>query len=240
MQLQIAQLKQQGVQALERRQYADALELFRTILAARPDFADIRHFAGLCLVFLGRPEEALHEFDRALEKNPGYVEAHLNRALLLQDLGRYEEARESFEAASRHERQTHGRFPAAVTAKLANAHAAVGDLYLDAQAWEEAAAQYHASLGLRPRFHDIRNKYAVALLGLERPDAAVVELQRILDWNPRFLAARLNLGLAFYRQGRLDAAAAEWHACAAQQPDHPQVRAYLSMLERSEAEQQRA
>jgi tetratricopeptide (TPR) repeat protein len=233
MQSHMEQLKQHGLQAFERKQYAEALEIFRTILRDRPGFADIRHYAGLCLVFLGQVEEALEELELALVQNPGYVEVHINRALLLQELGRYDEARASFAQASQYERQNQGRFPAMLTAKLANAHAAVADLYVDAQAWEEAVAEYRLALALRPRFHDIRNKYAAALLGLGRPEEALGELQRILEWNPRFLAARLNLGLAYHRLGRVEDAAAEWQQCAQQAPDNAQVRAYLSMLEKS-------
>jgi tetratricopeptide (TPR) repeat protein len=235
MQSHTAHLKQQGVQAFEQKQYAEALDLFRQILADHPDFADIRHYAGLCLAFLGQTEEALTELDQALARNPGYVEAHVNRALVLQDLGRYDEARVSFEEAGRYEQKSHGRFPAVVSAKLANAHAAVGDLYLDAQAWEDAAWQYRMALSLRPRFHDIRNKYARALLGLDRLEDAVVELQRVLEWNSAFTTARLNLGLALYRLGRLEEAAVEWETCQRQQPDQPQVRAYLAMLEAGDA-----
>jgi tetratricopeptide (TPR) repeat protein len=235
MQSQIPQLKQLGVQAFERREYALALEHFRAILAERPGFVDIRHYAGLCLIFLGQSDEALEQIDLALDLNPGYVEAHINRALLLQELGRYDEARESFKLAGDHEQHSHSRFSAAVTAGLANAHAAVGDLYHSAEAYEEAADQYRAALDLRPRFHDIRNKYAAALLALNKPGEARDELERILDWNPRFSAARLNLGLALHRLGEIHEAAAEWQECARQHPDNPQVRAYLSMLEKQHA-----
>src|SRR5690606_34320812 len=134
----------------------------------------------------------------------------------LQELGRYEEARQAFEEASEHERRSHGRFPAAATARLANAHAGVGDLYMETGAPGEAAAQYYMALELRPQFHDIRNKYAAALLGMGRLDEAAQQLRRVLDGNPHFIAARLNLGLALYRQGSVDEAAAEWEACRAQ------------------------
>jgi tetratricopeptide (TPR) repeat protein len=232
MQPQHSQLKQRGRHAFERKDYSAALESFRTILRDHPEYADIRHLAGLCLVFLGRPEEALEELDAALAVNPGYVEANINRALVLQELGRYDEARHAFEAASEHEQQHHGRFPAAATARLANAHAGVGDLYMETGAPGDAAAQYYMALELRPKFHDIRNKYATALLGMERLEEAVQQLRRVLEGNPHFIAARLNLGLALYRQGSVDEAAAEWEMCRAQQPGHPQVRAYLALLER--------
>lgn len=235
MALQVTQLKQQGRQAFDRQDYAVALELFQSILEDHPGFADIRHFAGLCLAFLGRPEDALVQLDEALARNPGYVEAHINRALVLQELGRYGDAAIAFDRAAEFERESHGRFPAAATARLANAHAAVGDIYSEAGAHEEAAAQYATALQLRPRFHDIRNKYASALLNMDRTEEAIAELQRILEWHPRFLAARLNLGLALFRQGRGDDAAVEWELCRAQQPDSPQVRAYMAMIERTDA-----
>ncbi|MEX0907415.1 MAG: tetratricopeptide repeat protein [Gemmatimonadota bacterium] len=235
MQTELTQTKQQGRQAFDRGEYARALEIFDRILATHPGFADVRHSAGLCLVFLGRPEEALHQLDQALELNPAYVEAHVNRALVLQDLGRYEEARQAFEAAGAVEKHSSGRFPAAVTARLANAHMAVGDLYAEAGAPVEAASQYVLALELRPRFHDIRNKHAAVLLDMGRLDEAAVELRRVLELDPGFIAARVNLGLILHRQGQREGALAEWKACAEQQPDNPQVRAYLSMIEQVNA-----
>jgi tetratricopeptide (TPR) repeat protein len=226
----IAQLRQRGRQAFERQDYAAALDIFRRILAEHPEFADVRHSAGLCLVFLGRPDEALEQIDAALAINPAYIEAHVNRALVLQELGRYDEAQIAFTTAGTFERQGHPRFQAAETARLANAHCAVGDLYMEAGAPGEAAAQYWTALELRPGFHDVRNKYALALLAMGRMTEAVDQLRRTLDGNAHFLGARLNLGLALYRQGQRDQAAEEWERCREQQPGHPQVRAYLTLL----------
>jgi len=230
MEPRIDQLIARGRRAFERRDYASALSDFREVLEKHPNYADIRNLAGLCLSFLGRPEEALEELDRALELNEGYVEAHLNRAITLNELGRYDEAREAFERAGKLERAGDGRFPAAISARLANAHADLGDLYMAASAPEAAAVQYRAALELRPRFLDIRNKLATALMQLGDLDGAEAELRAILDVNPHFLAARLNLGLVLYRRGAIDEATGEWGRCRAQDPNHPQVRAYLSLV----------
>lgn len=234
---QLSQLSQQAFQAFERKDYATALELFRSVLAMRPDFADMLHHAGLCQIFLGQLEEGLSYLDRALEINPAYIEAHINRALMLQELGRYDEAREAFDRARQHEADSHGRFAAAVSTRLANGHAAVGDIYMDAEAVEDALQQYRTALELRPGFHDIRNRYALALLRLERFDEAASELMRVLENNPRFLAARLNLGLVRFRQGRTEEAASHWRRGETQHPGNPQVRAYLAMLEQQGEEQ---
>jgi tetratricopeptide (TPR) repeat protein len=236
MHLHLAQLRQQGLNAFERKDYPAALEAFRAILAERPWFADIRHYTALCLGFMGRTEEALEQIDLAVDVNPRYVEAHINRALLLQELGRYEEARRAVERAGAHEQNSHSRFPAAEAAALANAHATLGDMYVQAGAPEEAVAQFNLALGLRPGFVDIRNKLGAALLAMGRIDAAVAEFRTVLDANPRFIGARLNLGLAWYRQARIGDAVREWQACEEQDPGNAQARAYLTMVEGSKRE----
>jgi tetratricopeptide (TPR) repeat protein len=231
MEQRIQEMIERGQQSYERGDYVAALADFREVLAAHPRFADIRHLAGLCLSFLGQADAALDEFDRALAINDQYVEAYVNRALMLNELGRYEEARQSYEKAGYYEYASAGRFPAAVTARLAGAHAAVGDIYLEAGAPGDAASQYRRALELRPQFHDIRNKLAQALLDVGDLDSAEDQLQTALAGNPRYLPARLNLGLVFYRRGDLAAAAREWHECRTLEPDNPQPRAYLAMLE---------
>lgn len=229
------ELIERGKRSYERGDYVAALADFRDVLSRNPRFADIRHLAGLCLSFLGQPEAALEEFDRALAINDQYVEAHLNRALMLNELGRFDEARQSFEKAGYYEYAVAGRFPAALTARLANAHARVGDLYHEAGAPTEAASQFARALELRPRFHDIRNKLAQALLQIGDLDGAEEQLRTALEGNPKFVPARLNLGLVYFRRGKLDDAKREWTECGQIEGQNPQVRAYLAMLKTDHA-----
>jgi tetratricopeptide (TPR) repeat protein len=94
--------------------------------------------------------------------------------------------------------------------------------------------QFRRAVELRPRFVDIRNRLARMLLELGRLEEAVEELQTILEINPNFFAARINLGLGWYRMGDLEGARREWERCGQQRPGHPQVEFYLSALARSE------
>lgn len=236
MDTEAAQQIHEGREAFERGDFRAALKQFRQVLLRYPHFADIRNLAGLCLSFLGEPQEAIEQFDEALARNPGYVEAHINRALTLNNVGRLDEGREAFERAARYEQEGSGELSSAVASKLANAHAAVGDLYLAAGAVEQASEQYRRALSLRPRFQDIRNKLGQCLLQMGFAEAAVAEFEAALSGNERFLQARLNLGLAFIRLGRVDEALAEWRRCEAQDAQHPQVRAYLATVGKTTAE----
>lgn len=229
---ELQQLIQRGKQAFEKRDYAAAVTDFQEVLRRNPRFADVRHLTGLCLSFLGHPDAALIQFNEAIALNGRYIEAHINRAITLNELGRFDEAQVAFAQAAEIETESEGPFPAAVSARLANAHATLGDLYLEAGAPTQAADQYRSALEMRAHFHDIRNRLAQALLQLGELKAAAAELQAVLSANPRFLAARLNLGLVFFRLGDSEAAAREWQLAREQQPTNPQVRAYLAMLER--------
>jgi len=235
MDIATEQLIHRGREAYERGDYVAALADFREVLENHAQFADIRHLAGLCFSFLGQPEEALEEFDRALELNDGYIEAHLNRAITLNELGRYDEARAAFDNATAAEQGVGGRFPAAVSARIANAHMAVGDLYMAASAPGDAAREFRAALELRPLFHDIRNRLGEALMQLGEFAEAKQELAKAVEGNPRFFTARLNLGLAHFRLGDHDEARSQWETCKEADPQSPQVRAFLTLLERAEA-----
>ena len=227
----LEQLIERGKAAFERRDYVTALSNFQAIIERNPDYPDIRHLTGLALSFLGQTEQALEEFEAACELNDQYVEAHLNRAITLNELSRYDDARDAFARAAELEEGRAERFPAAVSAKLANAHLDVGDLYMAAEAPADATDQYRAALELRPRFTDIRNRLAEALIQLGRDEEALRELEVALGHNDRYLRARLNLGLVRFRAGDREGARREWSRAQEQAPEDAQVRAYLSLLD---------
>jgi tetratricopeptide (TPR) repeat protein len=216
--------------AFDRQEYAAALSDLQEVLVRNPGFADIRQMTGLCLSFLGHAEAALAEFDHAIALNPRYIEAYINRAITLNELGRFDEARESFAQAAALETESKGPYPATASARIANAHASLGDLYRESGALEEAVRQYKRALEVRDHFHDIRLRLAQVLLQLERPAEAADELRQVLEVNPRFSAARMDLGLALFRTGDRLGALREWEMIHEQEPHNAQVRAYISML----------
>jgi tetratricopeptide (TPR) repeat protein len=224
-----------GKDSFERREYAAALTDFQEVLSRNPDLADVRHFTGLCLSILGHSEAALIEFDHAITINPNYIEAHINRAITLNEVGRYDEGRHAFARAAQLETASKGPYSAAASARIANAHASLGDLYREAGAYKEAINEYRRALEIRGQFHDIRVRLAEVLLQTQQPANAAVELRTVLESNPRFIAARLALGLAYFRLGDRAAAMLEWSVAHDQDPDNAQVRAYLAMLESASA-----
>jgi tetratricopeptide (TPR) repeat protein len=219
-----------GISAWEREDYESALEMFIDVLAHFPRFADVRNKAGLCLAMLGRFEEALTHFDVALDENPAYAEAHLNRGIVLNELGRHEEAQEAFSKAGAIDRKDSRAFPSDVGNRIAVTHAQLGDLYLVADRPQEAMEHYRRALEIRPRFSDIRTKYAEALIELGEYEQARAELEAILEPRPGFVGARVRLGVVLQKLDDVDRAIHEWRRCLDEDPSDMRARAYLASV----------
>ena len=80
--------------------YYGAIYLLEEIVASGRAFADVHHLIGVSLSLLGRSEEALTQFSRALELNPRYLEALIHQGLVLSEMGRMRESEESFRRAA--------------------------------------------------------------------------------------------------------------------------------------------
>ena len=219
-----------GVGAWERDDFEGALKTFLGVLEDFPHLADVRNKAGLCEAMLGRLEKAVLHFDAALEENPSYAEAHLNRGIVLNELGRHEEAGEAFDRAGQIDTRDSRAFPSDVGNRIAVTHAQLGDLYLTANRAEEAAAHYEAAINVRPRFMDIRTKFAESLINAGDLDKAKTELQIILESRPAFVGARIRLGVVLQRTGDPEGAIREWKRCAVDDPEDMRPRAYLVSL----------
>jgi len=220
-----------GVSAWERDDFESALETFEAVLQEHPHFADVHNKAGLCLAMLGRLEEALAHFDAAVERNPAYAEAHLNRGIILNDLGRHEEAADAFSKAGELDRKDSPVFPSEVGNRIAVTHAQLGDLYLVANHPNRAVTHYQAALEIRPRFMDIRSKYAETLIELGQLEQAREELTVILESRPTFVGARIRLGVVLHRLGDDDEAVQHWERCLADDPADMRARAYLASIQ---------
>lgn len=218
----------QGLAAWERDDYAAALAVFEAILEDHPGFPDVHNKVGLCLAMSGRLPEALAAFQRAVELAPSYAEAHLNRGIVLNELGRHAEAQDAFDESSRLDTRDGGAFPSEVGNQIAVAHAKLGDLYLVANRPVLAAREYAAALEVRPRFLDIRTKLAEALMETGEHEAALAELERVLQANEAFTGARLRLGVVLQRLGRTEEAVFQWRRCLLEDPGDMRPRAYLA------------
>lgn len=213
--------------------YYGAIYLLEEIVATGRAFADVHHLIGVSLSLLGRSEEALVQFARALELNPRYLEALIHQGVVLNELGRVREAEESFRRAAESVAPPSGGLPAPVAARLANQHAELADAYAEAGALGRAVEQYEHALALGPSFHDLRYRMARVMLEAGRALEARDALEEVLHARPNFVDAEAALGLAHFLSGDGVGAREVWRACLSRRPENARVEAYLAMLGRT-------
>jgi Flp pilus assembly protein TadD len=152
--------------------FASALEQYQAAIAKNPDDAEALSNLGQVLVRLGKVEEAIPYFDRAIGLIPNRWAYHFNRARALGILGRMEEAVNGYREAQR-------LFPNdyATTFNLGLALHRMGD--------EEAAVEaYKKAIALAPNDATFRMALGTSLERLQRPRDAAAAYDEYLRLAP--------------------------------------------------------
>ncbi|HUF24437.1 MAG TPA: tetratricopeptide repeat protein [Vicinamibacterales bacterium] len=110
--------------------------------------------------------------------------------------------------------------------------AELGNLYFDADRFDDAIKWYEDSLRLRPADPDVSTDLGIAFYYTNQPDRALAQFAHSLGVNPSHTKTMLNQGivLAFAKQD-LDAAAKSWERVVQLAPDSPEGQAAKRALD---------
>ena len=162
---------------------------------------------GLDLKKLGRYEEAITSYNKALEIKPNDHDAWHNRGLALGNLGRYEEEIASYDKALEIKPNDHDAWY--------NRGIALRDL----GRYEEEIASYDKSLEIEPDDHRVWNNRGIALRNLGRYEEAIASYDKALELKLDYNDAWYNRGIALVNLGRYDAAIASYDKAIEFKPD---------------------
>ena len=218
---------------------ADAAELLRRALAIRPD-AILHNDYGNVQRTLQRPDEALWNYDRALQLRPDYFPAHFNRGNVLLDLARFEEALRSYDRAIELKAdfaeayinraivlRKLGRQDEAVEScrraielrpDFPEAHNNRGISLQELGRTAEALESFDRALVHRANYAEAHNNRAAVLRELRRFDEALESCARALAASPQFAAAYNNRGLALFGLRRFEEALASYECALGLEP----------------------
>ncbi|MBI3610942.1 MAG: tetratricopeptide repeat protein [Nitrospirae bacterium] len=167
----------------------------------------------------GRLEEAITEYQTAINLQPDYANAHHNLGVVYKDLGRLEDAIKEYQTALKLQ-------PDFV------AHHNLGVAFKDLGRLEDAVKEYQTALKLQPDFVEAHNNLGVVYKDLGRLEDAVKEYQTAVKLQPDYANAHYNLGLAFGRQERLEEALRELQAAIRLGPNHEDAHYNTALIYR--------
>lgn len=111
----------------------------------------------------------------------------------------------------------------------------LGNLYMDAERWEEAVRWYREALSLRPGLPDVQTDLGACLVSAGRPAEGLAEFEAVLKGDPAHRNALYNKGIALLQMGRPAEAVVAWENLLARHPDDPQVQALRGRIEQVRA-----
>lgn len=191
----LAPLLRQASDAIDKMDFAAALEPLQKYLAERPDEPYPHFQLGYAYAGLKRAEDAKREFSRAVALDPKMAPAHLNLGLVEMDSDPTAAADEFRRAAELQATESRPRFLAGLALERA-------------AKFSDAIEQYRAAIALSP--NDYAEHFALARTLLRAGDAAGAEDQfrAAVSLNAGAGPAKLGVGTALLAQKKYDEASA--------------------------------
>jgi tetratricopeptide (TPR) repeat protein len=227
------------------RDYHSELQLWTDTIAKRPDNVFARENLGGILFHLGRPREAIAQYEAALQLKPDYAEAQNNWGMVLASLGQTAEAIAHYKEAVRLKRDyaepyNHWGIALSAAGKGTEAMAKLqealrlkpdypeaennlGLAYASQGRWPEAITHYTAALRLGAEVPETENNLGLALAYSGRVPEALGHFQRSVQLDPDNALARNALGTALRSTGRSPAAVLQYEAALKLRPDFPEA-----------------
>jgi predicted TPR repeat methyltransferase len=190
-------------------QWANAADVYRSILEVAPDHAEALHFSGVLAHQQGRSDEAVALIGRSLELEPGRADWHSNLGIVRQEQLDLDGAIAAYRQAI------------ALDPGHANAYSNLGVVLRAKGEVAEAEAAYRAAIAADPEHSNAYQNLGVLLNAQRRPDEAAVCFSKVITLRPHDPEARRLLALAYCTLGEVDKAVEIFERWLEEEPDNP-------------------
>lgn len=196
-----------GAVAIGSGEAALAVELISKVITALPNVAALHCNLAVALYKLGRLDDALAGYDKALALDSGIAQAHNNRGNVLHDLKRLDEALASLDRAL------------ALRPDYAEALNNRGNVLVSLKRFDAAIVSYDRALALKPRYAEAYTNRGNALYQANQPHDAIASCTAALAIDPNCYLAHSVIGQCLTALGRIEEAVAHFDAALALKPD---------------------
>jgi len=201
-------------------QIEKAIENVEVLIKDYPNEALLHNISGAFYQAIGRLNESVKSFKKAITINSDYAEAHYNLGFTLQQLGQLEAAMKSYEQAI------------AIKHAYPNAHNNLGAIHQELGKLDAAIESYEQAITIKPDYADAYNNLGNVLRSLGQMDAGVNCLKKAIAIKPDFAQAHNNLGVSFQERSQVDDAVKQYEKAIALKPDYVSAHHHLSVLKK--------
>ena len=197
------------------RVWENKITLWSDVVKKSPGKARPHFNLGAAFSEQKRDEEAIPQYQRALEISPKLAEPHINLGEALERQGKIEEAAEYYRAALK------------IEPDLAEAHNNMGAILEKQGRTEEAIQYYQNALKIRPHYASAHFGLANALVEKGKVEEGIRHYYLAIRFKPAYAVAYSNLGNIFLNSGENEKAIE--HYIAALQIDPNMVEAHSNL-----------
>ena len=191
--------------------WCDSETLWTHALACTSQKYAAHNNLGNALANRRRFDEAMAQYQKALEVKPSDAETHNNLGVALAGRGQF------------HAALSHYRRAVEINPNFAEARNNLGFILARLGRFQEAPICYRQALTTRPNFSEVRGNLGIALAALGQFDEAIAQYQQALEIKPRYAEVHNNLGLALQARGRMDEAMTHFQQALAIKADFVQA-----------------
>jgi tetratricopeptide (TPR) repeat protein len=185
--------------------------LWTHTLACTSDNFIAHNNLGTALPQKERVDEAIAQYQKALQIKPDYVEAFYNLGNALARKGRVDEAIAQFQKVLE------------IQPDCVRAHYKLGIALARKGLADKAIVQFRKALEIQPDNAEAHDNLGNALLQKGRVDEAITEYQKALKIKPDYADAHINLGNALFQKGGVGEAITQYQRALEIKPGHPEA-----------------
>ncbi|HXE43488.1 MAG TPA: tetratricopeptide repeat protein, partial [Candidatus Baltobacteraceae bacterium] len=185
--------------------------LWTHTLACTKDNAFAYNDFGGALLANGQIDDAIENFQKALQINPNYAEVYHNLGDAFIQKGNRGEAIAQYQKAL------------TIDSRDERSHVNLGIVLYQSGQINEAVDHYQKALEIDPTDTKTHNNFGLALAQLGRMDEAIAQYEDALTVDPQNLEAHFNLGNAFVQAGQFAKAIEHYKKALELNPDDAEV-----------------
>ena len=171
-------------------QTQQTLDFIDNLSKGYPDSSLLFNICGACYADLGKLNDAVQNYKKALSINPDYAKAHYNLGSVLQELGKLHDSVKSYE------------YSIALESENAHAHNNLAIVLRELEQLEKAEVSCRKAIALDPKYAEAYCSLSIILYANGDLNSALESIEKAHSINPKLKLIKLVLAVLKARKNR--------------------------------------